>query len=1141
MNSSQPALLRELQTDQRWLVTISRRLLARGDDAEDIAQEASVRALEFRSSGSAGGRSVPAEEARPWLIQTARRLAWNANRREATRAAASLDGPLEEQLAGAQATPVDALARAEFRKVVAALVMDLPEAEREVLVLRFYEDLGTAEIMEATDAPSKGAVRQRLSRGIRRLREQLDNREDARDWRQAAFVISGTVSAKGAVTAAAASGAPALLTVLALCAVAVSGWWALGSGASQAAPAIWTIANGGDGGGANAESDLSFGTAPESERISAAADAPRGASAPASVPGEITITLRDDVTGEALADQPWFVIRTGEHDYGRAWGFSSKQPNPEPIAEGRTDSMGVLRFPTPDEPLVNLVTERSGEHARGSWAIRILGGVAEPGTVLLSEGTTFTGRIVDDVGEPCAGLVLASRTYSDARIKLGITGPDGSFVLPRCADFPRSFVIREDQLVEPTRTLRTEVAIMAPGDFEPGAICSFPGFHIKIAARGRSTVAIGHRVYPRAVIIQGRVLSRDGRPVEGALVSSNAARAILGRGRGVSGWPLSYPWTDPGFTCGDGEAITDEGGEYRLNLSPSMYSDQAIRLVANSSGDGDATLEIPDHAPGRVLGGHDLTLDGLGTVRLLFTTDSLEASGSKSSSESSRLFQAAEGSQGARILWDVSAGGANPAGGTEVTVQVVEGERGGEASIPGALLPDRSQFAGTLRGTVFLPGFAATVLELPPGQGEVVVPLQRLPKAHLKLDVRGDRAVEFDYAKVTITAEPPAPGLKPGEAAERVSSASPMRTVVHNWKNGEVRGLDLPTGSGFYLYVTLFAGTARAPRVLPATGPYLLSSASADAPLTFGATVHRWPERQRLDQTALESGGSAAVNARRPTTIRARIVDQATLEFIDGALVRSVDTKHHHRMVQRILGGEERPIQLEASLDQVTLRFASTGYEPFELGPIALTPGQEVQLGEIALKPLRRVRCSLVRPDGAAVDGVHSLSWRDPMAGWTGVRTSRAGEAEMFVGAALPRSVAVDLGEVPNRNAPAQVVLTKTNEAGECVLVVHRWRPVRLRLQGLGLPWRHGVESVLVEARGVPRGSRHRRAEFRWPKVTGEDVVFDMTLPPGTWVIDPTAPEFISFPQMEVVVPADDSYEAIEVTVRAQLGENVPR
>ena len=59
--------------------------------------------------------------------------------------------------------------------------------------------------------------------------------------------------------------------------------------------------------------------------------------------------------------------------------------------------------------------------------------------------------------------------------------------------------------------------------------------------------------------------------------------------------------------------------------------------------------------------------------------------------------------------------------------------------------------------------------------------------------------------------------------------------------------------------------------------------------------------------------------------------------------------------------------------------------------------------------------------------------------------------------------------------------------------------------------------------------------------MNGEDVVFNMKLPPGTWVIDPAAPEFIGFPQVEVVLPADDSDEAIEVSARAQLGENVPR
>ncbi len=1088
MNSSQPALLRELLNDQRWLVTISRRLLARGDDAEDVAQEASVRALEAR----AGRRVVPVEEARPWLIQTVRRLAWNANRREAVRASV----PFEDQLDLDQAAPVDALARAEFRKVVAALVMDLPEVERKTLILRFYEDMSTAQIMEATGAPSKDAVRQRLSRGVRRLREQLDGRDDATDWRHAALAISSAASVKSAASAT----GPIALTLLALGSVAVGGWLVLGSGDDGLGPRapLLAAAPGVD----RLELDGLRGMEMSLPRANALAPS-SGASGPGASE-EVVITIRDHATGSGIPDQPWFVLRTGEHDYGGAWSFSGELPNPEPIAEGITDSMGVLRFHARGETLVNLCAARTESHAQGSWAIRVRDGEGVPGAVSLGEGTTFSGRVVDDLGEPCQGVVVATRTYSDEWVRLGVTDAEGAFDVGRCADFPRSFVIREDGAVEPTRTLRTELVFVPSADFGRLDADSRAGVHMKLAARGRQAVPVGEVVLPRGVTLRGRVWGSDGRPVPGATVS-----------RGTSS-----------------VATTDQDGRYVLSL-PARSGAAVTELHATSPGEGEATLELTGMFPGTVLDGNDLRLDGLKPLEVRW----VDPLGTTSSS-----VPVAERGQLARILWDVTGDPLRRGRRSEAAEWAAEATAtvdGGRVLVPGSQLPDPTLFAGALRGTLVVPGWAPAAFRVPAAVEQIVVPMERLPEAHIQVSVKGDGAHHFQYAKVTITAQPPSSGLTPKEVARQLAAGQGMSTVAHEWKNHEMRALPLTAGSGFYIYVTLFGGTARAPKVLPARGPIALASATAEAPYEFEVSVARWPERQRLDQAALGSGQSVAVTARRPTMVTARVVDAITGEFLHGALMRSVDSRHQHRSFQRAWKGEERQLRLESSLDQITLRFVCTGYEPLDMGPIALAPGDEVRLGEVALKPLRRVPCRVLDQNGARVRGVRRLSWKDPVAGWTNLLTSESGDAEIFAGVEPPKVVVV--GDVQGSSSPPQRVRTQWNEAGECVLVVQPWRHVRLRVQGLDLEWRRGLGEVVVEAQGPPVVDRHRRASFTSPRTDGQDVVFDMDLPPGTWMVRPVAPEFVAFPSVAVEVPRGSAAEPIEIATRAQLGSEVAR
>jgi RNA polymerase sigma-70 factor (ECF subfamily) len=79
---------------------------------------------------------------------------------------------LADRVLAADTGPADAAERSELRQRVRAALDRLAAVDREVLVLRFLEQLSTAETA-AVLAVSEGAVKVRLFRALQRLRAHL--------------------------------------------------------------------------------------------------------------------------------------------------------------------------------------------------------------------------------------------------------------------------------------------------------------------------------------------------------------------------------------------------------------------------------------------------------------------------------------------------------------------------------------------------------------------------------------------------------------------------------------------------------------------------------------------------------------------------------------------------------------------------------------------------------------------------------------------------------------------------------------------------------------------------------------------------------------------------------------------------------
>ncbi len=147
-------------------------LVGSPDDAMDLSQEAFARAFRARASID------PERPFYAWLYQIVRRLCFNfvRDRRTRLRRMEEATAYLVDQ-AGSGAVrddPARNAERAELRARVSAAIERLPEREREVLVLKEFEDLRYREIAELLGIPM-GTVMSRLYTARRNLALELED------------------------------------------------------------------------------------------------------------------------------------------------------------------------------------------------------------------------------------------------------------------------------------------------------------------------------------------------------------------------------------------------------------------------------------------------------------------------------------------------------------------------------------------------------------------------------------------------------------------------------------------------------------------------------------------------------------------------------------------------------------------------------------------------------------------------------------------------------------------------------------------------------------------------------------------------------------------------------------------------------
>src|ERR1700685_4058139 len=144
------------------------------DTAEDIFQEVWMRVLVRGDQFDGRARFET------WLFTIARNLVIDQSRKRTMNSLDELiDGVTEDdramqfEVVADEPTPFDRVSNLEDREKIAAALLQLDTLHREVLVLRFHEELSLEEIAKVTRAPLS-TVKSRLYRGLAAIKPKME-------------------------------------------------------------------------------------------------------------------------------------------------------------------------------------------------------------------------------------------------------------------------------------------------------------------------------------------------------------------------------------------------------------------------------------------------------------------------------------------------------------------------------------------------------------------------------------------------------------------------------------------------------------------------------------------------------------------------------------------------------------------------------------------------------------------------------------------------------------------------------------------------------------------------------------------------------------------------------------------------------
>lgn len=179
-NGDHHAFEQLLKRHERGVVSFIYRQVGDRARAQELGQETFLRVIRNAESWT------PKARFRTWLFTIARNLCIDEARRARHRHSESLDENVYEDDSTTTAvdrvqdlealSPAQAPVRAEFREKVQALLLALPEEQREVFCLRHFEGMRFTEIAKLQEI-SENTVKSRMRYALRSLQEALQDYE----------------------------------------------------------------------------------------------------------------------------------------------------------------------------------------------------------------------------------------------------------------------------------------------------------------------------------------------------------------------------------------------------------------------------------------------------------------------------------------------------------------------------------------------------------------------------------------------------------------------------------------------------------------------------------------------------------------------------------------------------------------------------------------------------------------------------------------------------------------------------------------------------------------------------------------------------------------------------------------------------
>lgn len=162
---------------QHRLLRYLRYLTSDAAQAEDLFQEVWMRVL------TRGDQFNGKARFETWLFTIARNLVIDQKRKrtlfsldELFESRSEEDRPMSFEVADEQPSPFERFVHIEDRNAIAGALLKLDALYREVLLLRFYEELSLEEIARITRAPLS-TVKSRLYRGLAAVRPMMADHE----------------------------------------------------------------------------------------------------------------------------------------------------------------------------------------------------------------------------------------------------------------------------------------------------------------------------------------------------------------------------------------------------------------------------------------------------------------------------------------------------------------------------------------------------------------------------------------------------------------------------------------------------------------------------------------------------------------------------------------------------------------------------------------------------------------------------------------------------------------------------------------------------------------------------------------------------------------------------------------------------